>query len=540
MATDPRAEGRQTEPSSNDVYSHFSNRRRRYLVFLLGYVTLASSLTATIYFPLIELLSAQYATSVQGINLTITLYVVFQAVSPALFAPLSDSFGRRPVLLATFAVYCAAGLGLALNRASYAALLVLRGLQSLGGSAVLSLAYGVVADVVASAERGRMLGPLMAATNLGPCMGPLLGGVIAWETRRPDWCFWTLVVFGGTAFLLIGWTLPETNRAIVGNGRVAAQGVWRTWWDALLWLRRGKGRAYNKEQKMGDDAPEGNFPRGLNSVNLTSRGMMANGRGKFIIPNPLGPLRIVFYKDTSLTLWTAAVVYSVWYCIQTSIPVIYGPIYHFNNLQVGLSYLAGGTGVIAGGFLAGRLMDWNYRVVAAAQGLPVDRKRGSDDIAEFPIEQARARGCLLNFAVYLCEVVAFGWLVHCEVHCSASLVLQFLIGAQGTMIHQAFNALLVDIFPESPSTAAAAGNITRCGMSAAVVAFMEPLVSAVGRGYFFTLIGLISSLSGMAAILVLTRKGHAWRKHRLRGKYCATASGSDLAGSQAQTEKSQQ
>ncbi|KAK7954064.1 hypothetical protein PG988_014758 [Apiospora saccharicola] len=181
MTADPEAPCRQTEASSrDDTYSHFSDRRRRFLVFLLGYVTLASSLTATIYFPLIELLSVQYATSVQGINLTITLYVVLQAVSPALFAPLSDSFGRRPVLLGTFAVYGAAGLGLALNRTSYAALLVLRGLQSLGGSAVLALAYGVVADVVASCERGRMLGPLMAATNLGPCLGPLLGGVIAW------------------------------------------------------------------------------------------------------------------------------------------------------------------------------------------------------------------------------------------------------------------------------------------------------------------------------------------------------------------------
>ncbi|KAK8012778.1 hypothetical protein PG991_010153 [Apiospora marii] len=436
MTTNPEAQDRRAETGGDDAYSHFSDRRRRFLAFLLGYVTLASSLTATIYFPLIELLSTQYATSVQAINLTITLYVVFQAVSPALFAPLSDSFGRRPVLLGTFALYAAAGLGLALNRTSYAALLVLRGLQSLGGSAVLALAYGVVADVVASSERGRMLGPLMAATNLGPCAGPLLGGAIAWETGRTDWCFWTLVAFGATAFFLIGWTLPETNRAIVGNGSVDARGC--------------------LEDVVG-----------------------ANGRGKLIIPNPLGPLRIVFYRDTALTLWTAAVVYTVWYCIQTSIPVIYGPIYHFNNFQVGLSYLAGGSGVIAGGFLAGRLMDWNYRVVAVNHGLPTDHRKG-DDIYDFPIEKARARGCLLNFGVYMCEVVAFGWLVHYEVHFSASLVLQFFIGAHGTMIHQVFNALLVDIFPESPSTAAAAGNITRCGMSAAVVAFMEPLVSAIG------------------------------------------------------------
>lgn len=523
MTADPEAQNKQTGTSDGEAYSHFSDRRRRFLVFLLGYVTLASSLSATIYFPLIELLSTQYAASVQAINLTITLYVVCQAVAPALLAPLSDAFGRRPVLLGTFAIYGAAGLGLALNRASYAALLVLRGLQSLGGSAVLALAYGVVADVAASSGRGRMLGPLMAATNLGPCAGPLLGGAVAWETGRPDWCFWALVVFGGTAFLLIGWTLPETNRAIVGNGSVAARGVWRTWWEALLRLRRRKMQFRSKEKHIADDVSAGDIRDDVKLKSRDDRGSTPNGRGKLIIPNPLGPLRIVFYRDTALTLWTAAVVYTVWYCIQTSIPVIYGPVYHFNHFQVGLSYLAGGSGVIAGGFLAGRLMDWNYRVVAIRHRLPTDHRKGGD-IYGFPIEEARARGCLLNFGVYMCEVVAFGWLVHYEVHCSASLVLQFLIGAQGTMIHQAFNALLVDIFPENPSTAAAAGNITRCGMSAAVVAFMEPLVSAVGRGYFFTLIGLLSSLSGMAAVLILTRKGHGWRKHRLGVKQAETAS----------------
>jgi MFS family permease len=68
-----------------------------------------------------------------AIDLTITLYLVLQAVSPAFFGPLSDTLGRRPVVLITFSIYCAASLGLALNKHSYVALLVLRSLQSTGG-----------------------------------------------------------------------------------------------------------------------------------------------------------------------------------------------------------------------------------------------------------------------------------------------------------------------------------------------------------------------------------------------------------------------
>jgi hypothetical protein len=73
-----------TEP--DPPFTTFSRRRRIYLTYLLGYLTLASSLTATIYFPLIENLSRHYQTSIQAINLTITLYLVFQAISPAFLA----------------------------------------------------------------------------------------------------------------------------------------------------------------------------------------------------------------------------------------------------------------------------------------------------------------------------------------------------------------------------------------------------------------------------------------------------------------------
>ncbi|KAL8861057.1 MAG: hypothetical protein Q9178_002570 [Gyalolechia marmorata] len=89
---------------------------------------LASPLTATIYLPLLPLLAAHFHVSLQAINLTLTLYIVFQALSPLLFAIASDIFGRRPIYLITFFVYTLSSLGLALNRTGYPGLLVLRAL----------------------------------------------------------------------------------------------------------------------------------------------------------------------------------------------------------------------------------------------------------------------------------------------------------------------------------------------------------------------------------------------------------------------------
>ncbi|KXG50321.1 Major facilitator superfamily domain, general substrate transporter [Penicillium griseofulvum] len=209
-------------------YTIFTRNQIRFFTYLLGYLTLASSLTATIYFPLIDLLSNQYNVSTQLVNLTITFYVIFQAISPAFWSPLSDTLGPRPVFIMTFSIYVCASLGLALNKSNYTALILLRGLQSIGGSAVMSLAYAVVADISPHSERGKILGPMLTSTNLGPCIGPVIGGGSILASGDAMWCFWALVIFG--------MILPETARTVVGNGAVDPQGIWRTWWTML----RGK------------------------------------------------------------------------------------------------------------------------------------------------------------------------------------------------------------------------------------------------------------------------------------------------------------
>lgn len=308
-------------------YSVFTKWQKPYLAYLLGFPTFASSLTANIYLPLILLLARKYHTSYQPINLTITVYLIFQGVSPSFWSPLSDVFGRRPVFIMTFGLYTAASLGLALSTGSYAALLLLRAMQSIGGSAVLSLAYGVVADLVTSAERGSMLGPMLASGNLGPCIGPIIGGGVM-MTNHLVWCFWALVIFGGIALMLILWTLPETRRTIVGNGSVPALGVWKLWWTLMAdwWSERRLGvKDSEKESKLPgsvedsfDDTSPSNLTSAKDGGKKTERYIIedpnktATGKGK-LVPNSFTSLRLVFYWDTFLALWLAASPYAVWY-----------------------------------------------------------------------------------------------------------------------------------------------------------------------------------------------------------------------------------
>jgi MFS family permease len=479
-------------------------------------------LTATIYFPLIELLAHRYSVSTEAINLTITLYLVFQGIVPSIFSPLSDSWGRRPVYLLAFVIFTASSLGLSIVDRNYPALLVLRAFQSIGSSAAMSLAYGTVSDVVLHSRRGSYLAPMLTTTNFGQWVGPVIGGGLTFAAGDPRWCFRALLIFGASSTLLIGWVMPETGRNIVGNGAVPPQGIWMTWWAfftsnrvvksifSILFAVNGQ---IDQPSRPSEAVQENNNKTAAESELAMPANVGKTGRGKFVFPNPWPSIKIVFYRDTFLVLWLAGCPSAILFCMQTSISPIFTHIYGFNPLQIGLCFLAGGAGVLAAGFVSGKLMDHNYKHVAIETGFPIDRVRG-DDISNFPIERARTRGSITIVAASMLVVVGYGWVVEKAVHPSVPLIFQAYIGCKCATLHQIYGALIVDIFPDRPATAAASKNITRCALAGVFVAVLDPLVRLLGYGLCFTLLGVIDALTCVVAIVVLNRWGKIWRNRR--------------------------
>ena len=90
-----------------------------------------------------------FGINTEQVNLTITVYMIFQATSPTFWGTLADSWGRRPVLLSTMLIYSASCIGLALAP-NYAAIMVLRCIQSFGSSSVIAISAGVLSDIVES------------------------------------------------------------------------------------------------------------------------------------------------------------------------------------------------------------------------------------------------------------------------------------------------------------------------------------------------------------------------------------------------------
>lgn len=397
----------------------------------------------------------------------------------------------------TLGLYVVGNIGLAANKDNYTVLLVLRAIQSLGASAAYAISFGVVADVCESSERGHMLGPISMALNLGACVGPVVGGVVAYTSGSYVWVFWALVIVGVILFCGVGFLLPETARNLVGNGRDPSR---FNWWQ-LSWLglvrRRFEGLSNKSELEPTATATEA--PKTV---------VRAYGLG-----NLFACLRIIFYRDTFLALWIHGSFYTVDYSFVAAVPDIFKDIYGFNDLELGLAYLPRGVGIIIGSYCTGKMMDANYRAITRATGRANERVTG-EDLLSFPIELARTRFSFHLLAISTATIIGYGWAVDRGAPVAVPLVLQFIQGFWGTAFYTTYGALLVDGFPHSPSTAAAATSVTRCAMAAAGVAVLQPLLTTAGRGWYFTTLGLWSGGFGVLAVMLLRWRGMKWRQSR--------------------------
>jgi multidrug resistance protein len=131
-----------------------------------------------IIIPNIAYRAAEYDASPVQISLLFTLYSLMQFLFAPLWGNLSDSVGRKPVLMAGL---LGSGLGLILFGVSTTLplLYLARGISGLMSSAALPTAMAYVADVTDEKNRGRGMGLMGAAMGLGFIFGPGIGGVLA-------------------------------------------------------------------------------------------------------------------------------------------------------------------------------------------------------------------------------------------------------------------------------------------------------------------------------------------------------------------------
>ncbi|WP_426956500.1 multidrug effflux MFS transporter [Muricoccus radiodurans] len=177
---------------------------------LLAAITFSATLGMHVFVPALPLAARDLGTSAGAMQMTVSVYVLGLAFGQLVYGPISDRFGRRPVLMAGLTLFTLAGLGAALAPDAWA-LIAARLLQALGGCAGMVLARAIIRDIAGPKDAARRLALMNLMVTVGPGLAPLVGNAVA---HAAGWRPVLLLLCGlGIVNLLLTWRLlPETGR----------------------------------------------------------------------------------------------------------------------------------------------------------------------------------------------------------------------------------------------------------------------------------------------------------------------------------------
>ena len=179
-------------------------------------MTGVGSLSLNILVPAIPSMVAKFATEPANVQLTVSLYLLGLAVAQLIFGPLSDRFGRRPVVLAGLALATVASTA-AIFAANIASLISARVVQSLGASTGQTIGRAIIRDLYDREQAASMIGLVTSVVVLMPMAAPLIGGILdtlfGWES-----IFVFTTILSLTVFVWAVIALPETRKGSTAPG----------------------------------------------------------------------------------------------------------------------------------------------------------------------------------------------------------------------------------------------------------------------------------------------------------------------------------
>ncbi|KAK0391975.1 hypothetical protein NLU13_1473 [Sarocladium strictum] len=427
---------------------NWPSKKKWTTIILVSAITFNQAMSATIFAPAVPAaLSDLHASSASAAaTLAVNVYVIGLAVGPLLLSPLSERYGRTPVMHGTnllfllASVLCAASVDLPM-------LLVAR---FLAGAATVSLGGGYVADVMEARLRQRAMNVWTIGPVLAPIVGPIIGGYISQNTSW-RWTFGVLGITGAIATVVTVLFLEETYP------------------PRLRYLKASRLR--KQADAVGVPSPSSQ------SEQKESWKLLRSTMARPFHLSFTSPMLLI----VSLFL---AVAYSYMYIMFTTFSDIFHDTYGFNAGEVGLSYLGLGIGCLAGQYSLDLFMR-RYLVANPSRG----SSRGEEDEAqpERNLPVLMAAGALLAIGI-----TWYGWALEYRTHWMVPILGTAVCGFAISLFFLGVQTYIVEVYTLYAASALAANTAVRCAFGLTVPLAAPHLYRRLGLGWGNTLLGFLA------------------------------------------------
>ncbi|KAJ5770012.1 uncharacterized protein N7511_002063 [Penicillium nucicola] len=456
----------------------YTRRMKWFITFIVALAGSTAPLGSAIFFPSLSQVTHELKTTTTIANLTIALYMLAMAIFPLWWSSFSERLGRRTIYLVSFTLFAVFNCLCAIS-GSIAMLIVMRMLSGGASASVQAVGAGTIADLWEPRERGRAMGIFYLGPLCGPLLAPIIGGLLA---QRWGWrsTMWFSAVFGAVTLIFILFALPET--LVIQKPVLPAL----------------------------DDNEDPSISRPLSRVSSRQVVRSTTRWLKMLKMVFIDPLKIILYLrflPVLLTVYYASITFGSLYVLNVSIEETFGKEpYNFPTIIVGLLYIPNSLGYMVTSTFGGK---WTDKIMQR-EAKKANRYDEKGRLIFRPEDRMRENAWLGAF-LYPAAFLWYGWAAEKGVFWLVPMIANFFFGVGSMLIFSMVTTMLTEFMPKKSSEGVALNNFVRNIFSCVGSLVTAPIISAIGNGWLFTILGIVGFASS-SVIYLMRIYGPRWRK----------------------------